>query len=71
MVGIVYAQREAILSSQIFILAADPCRGLPDTTLRKIRPTRIKRFLLLVEDIGVDSELLQMFLTLLVAFFPV
>ena len=68
---IVYSHREAILSSIVVIFTTDPCRGLPDSSLRKIRPTRVKRFLLLIENVRVHAELLQMFLSLLVRFLPI
>ena len=66
---IIYSHRKAILSSVVF--TADPCRWLPDASLRKIRPTRIKRFLLLIENVRVHSELLQMLLSLCVTFLPI
>ena len=66
---IIYSHWKAILSSVVF--TADPCRWLPNASLRKIRPTRIKRFLLLIENIRVHSELLQMLLSLRMTFLPI
>ena len=71
MTRIVYSHRKAVLSRMIVVFTADQGRGLPDASLRKIRPTSIKRFLLLIENIRVHSKLRQMLLSLGMRFFPI